>query len=817
MGTHVEFEQFMEAATGRQPYPYQARLARDGLPEILDVETGAGKTAGIVLSWLWRRTGCPDPDVRNATPHWLVLCAPLRTLTEQTHKNVTEWVERLVERGVLRDGEVGVHFAMGGSENQAQQKVWRRNPEGCAIVIGTMDMLLSRALNRGYAMSRFNWPIDFGLFNNGVHWVFDEVQLMGPGAATSRQLEGLRRRFGTVIPCSSTWMSATVDKASLSTIDCPDIGPTVELRPEDRSDPELSKRLNALRTINCLEIPAGGDRASRLAAALAKYHRQGTRTLAVLNTVSGAQALYREVTKILPEVKTVLLHSRYRPVERFEHLKRALEEPDCSSPGTVVVATQVVEAGVDFSATTLLTEAAPWASIVQRAGRCNRDGDAERALMLWTPVKDKDLGPYMEADVARAAEVLRSLDGSEVSPATLREQRVPSERIVQPVLRAIDLLGLFDTAPDVSGNDVDIAPFIRGTDESNVFIAWRDLNGGAPDDQSKAPSSTELCPAPLGRELSEFVNRMWVWRYDFIDRCWVRAKKADLRPGVVLIAGLEAGGYDQELGWLPKSKHRVDATEGEGGDPGSVLVEAEEPFADDHLTQVAGEWVRLQEHLADVEHAVREMSRGFGGETIPNDLLKAAALAGRYHDIGKAHAVFQNSLLKLASDSQKNWLEARGPWAKSGEKNKQLRHERKFFRHELVSALVLVDAEGGVLSGTAEPDLVTYLVAAHHGRVRLGIRAAPGEDGDSTVLGVKEGDVVPEVEVPEGSRIPPSSLSLGTIHLGRSTDGTPSWSERMLALRDRSDLGPFRLGFLEALVRLADWRASSQHGSEVSR
>jgi CRISPR-associated endonuclease/helicase Cas3 len=37
----------------------------------------------------------------------------------------------------------------------------------------------------------------------------------------------------------------------------------------------------------------------------------------------------------------------------------------------------------------------------------------------------------------------------------------------------------------------------------------------------------------------------------------------------------------------------------------------------------------------------------------------------------------------------------------------------------------------------------------------------------------------------------------------------PSWTARATSLRDRSDLGVFRLGFLEAIVRLADWRASA--------
>jgi CRISPR-associated endonuclease/helicase Cas3 len=38
--------------------------------------------------------------------------------------------------------------------------------------------------------------------------------------------------------------------------------------------------------------------------------------------------------------------------------------------------------------------------------------------------------------------------------------------------------------------------------------------------------------------------------------------------------------------------------------------------------------------------------------------------------------------------------------------------------------------------------------------------------------------------------------------------GSGSWLETTLALRDDPALGPFRLAQLEALVRVADWRAS---------
>jgi hypothetical protein len=55
-------------------------------------------------------------------------------------------------------------------------------------------MLLSRALNRGYGMSRYRWPMHFGLLNNDCLWVFDEIQLMGSGLATPAQLEAFRKK-----------------------------------------------------------------------------------------------------------------------------------------------------------------------------------------------------------------------------------------------------------------------------------------------------------------------------------------------------------------------------------------------------------------------------------------------------------------------------------------------------------------------------------------------------------------------------------------------------------------------------------------------
>ena len=178
------FVDMVRSATGIEtfePYPYQTRIASDGLPELLAVPTGAGKTMAAVLPWLYRRRYHPDETVRSSTPRRLVFVLPMRVLVEQTLSVVAGWVDRL---GLADD--VGCHVVLGG---EPRLSPWRLRPDQDMIIVGTLDMLVSRALNRGYGESRYVWPIDFGLFNADCHYVYDEVQLMGPALATSRRFD----------------------------------------------------------------------------------------------------------------------------------------------------------------------------------------------------------------------------------------------------------------------------------------------------------------------------------------------------------------------------------------------------------------------------------------------------------------------------------------------------------------------------------------------------------------------------------------------------------------------------------------------------
>lgn len=793
----MDFDQLVQEATDHGAYEYQRRVAVEGLPEVLRVPTGSGKTQAVILGWLFRRRHHPDPAVRASTPHWLVFVLPMRVLVEQVRDMAHDWLREVAP-------EVAVQVLMGGEGVRDAQ--WLLQPGRDAVVVGTVDMLLSRALNRGYGESRFIWPVAFGLLNSGCAWVFDEVQLMGPAVPTSRQLQGFRDSLGTAAPCTSTWMSATVETSQLCTVDCGSVGTTIELAAADRDGP-LARRLGASKVVTRLELDPA-HRARRLAEHLLSAHKEGTRTIAVMNTVKAAVELWREVNRRSGKVEAVLLHSRFRPPERQVHTARALADVDEDGPGRIVVSTQVLEAGVDLTSTTLYTEAAPWPSVVQRAGRCNRSGESEAAVLLWSePAKP---APYEAGDVAAAAAALSSMEGQRVTPEEMGRRQVEVAQAIQPVLRRRDLIELFDTAPDLSGNDLDVGRFIRAEGDLDLAVAWWDLAGAPPRDRP-VPDREERCPVPVGDLRAVLQARgagTGAWRYDHLDENWVACQPYDVRPGGIVVLRASDGGYDPGVGWDPACKGPVDDLgHDETPDPGRSDISV----SSDPAT-FTREWLPLRRHLEDVEREVGGLADRLELRGLSAGCIEAAGVAGRLHDVGKAHPVFQEMLVGPVGDNEAQAdLRAGGPWAKSAHHGGRYPSARRHFRHELASALALLGEGASVLGDMVERDLAIYLVAAHHGRVRLGIRSLP-EDGRPAAglaaLGVWDGDMLPEVQVP-GATIPAQPLRLQTMGLGLDLAGRRSWTEVALGLVGREDLGPFRLALLEALVRVADWRASA--------
>jgi CRISPR-associated endonuclease/helicase Cas3 len=841
-----QFDGFFQAATKKpSPYDFQRRLAcgeRNDRPEaewldsgtecnsrLINIPTGLGKTAAVVLAWLWNRV-----QLQNAQwPRRLVYCLPMRTLVEQTQIEVKKWLENLrnksaelgIEGKLLEDLKWLVEHSpvilMGGEDADK----WDIHPERPAILLGTQDMLLSRALNRGYGMNRARWPMHFGLLNNDALWVFDEVQLMGAGLPTTAQLTAFRARLGSGSPIHSWWMSATSELDWLRTVDFDPATLSKAIRLEDVD----------INAVNVKKIRLAKKRVARHAKtskALASEildtikDRDGL-TLIVVNTVKQARSLYAEIHKQRKDApedeRPILLHSQFRPEDRAKQLQRVT---DAEGKRRLVISTQIVEAGVDISAATLFTEIAPWSSLVQRFGRCNRRGTENDArIVLITPEKSL---PYTDEQLAAAnAEIDKFLpSGADANPASL--SAVPIPAVDRPpgrhIIRRRDFIDLFDTTPDLAGQDIDIDRWVREIEDRSVQLFWRTWDGskGASPPVTDFPQAhrRELCPAPIGA-VKEWLKKkkLTPWRWDYLESEWAKVQKDmgefDIVPGQIYLLASEAGGYSPETGFDTSIESSVaplltavgGADDGNDQDPASC-----------------GNWQSIAQHTGDVCGELQAILRETGV------ICAALPIAARWHDLGKAHEAFQAKIKldrRVSPDGKEHSPIAKAPdgaWKhhREGDAEGETLKRRRHFRHELASALsVLQPTIGDIPVGLR--NLVAWLIAAHHGKVRLSIRSMPDEGvppGEKRFArGVWDGDLLPEVLLGTGILSPSVALSLEPMELGLCTEkpfeNQPSWAERMLALRDAPEIGPLRLAYWETLLRAADERASAKNRTTI--
>ena len=352
--------------------------------------------------------------------------------------------------------------------------------------------------------------------------------------------------------------------------------------------------------------------------------------------------------------------------------------------------------------------------------------------------------------------------------------------------------------------------------------------------------------------------RAWVWSY--LDGNWERLENRHIFPGQTILVDASAGGYDVRIGFTGKpSTVPIEVGHARAMSASDAADEADEQ---EELSEGLGTSHRQYKTIATHGAEVAIESQKIGAALIPNDLTiqKLMQLAGIAHDVGKAHAAFAGAIrdrngiplgTPLAKAPKGRWHALRDLYDHSPA------GKRPGFRHELASTLAIFELiwrahpthsalQGGceeVLDATVgrevpesedrilQPqgiladligldetalNLVLYLVMSHHGKVRATLPMSPrdqenaGKDGSLPLRGVRDGDDIPELLLADTAQnefaVPRVRLRLDPAKLGLSKRYGPSWVERVLALRQH--YGSFQLAWLEALMRVADVRAS---------
>lgn len=532
-----DFPVFFQEIHGYEPFPWQERLLRQvaasGVwPEVLDLPTGAGKTAAMDVAVFHLALEADRSSGRRASVR-IAFVVDRRLVVDDAFARAQALAGALAKPGGPVTGLVADRLRVLSAAGEPlvarrlrggipRENDWARTPSQPTILCSTVDQIGSRLLFRGYGVSDSMKPIHAGLIGADCLILLDEAHLAQPFRQTLGWVRRYRGRDWRESEDASPWgfalLTATLGQRAAAVFTLGD---------DDRAHPILKRRLQAPKparlvgpaAVRAGEAAANEDaesadadlvrRAHTLAdhvqAALAHFGcgADGTETPAigvVVNRVARARAVHSRLQEIYREDATVLLLiGPARPVDR-DHLAAQLApirtgvERVLTKP-FIVVATQCLEVGVDIDLDALVTELAPLDALRQRFGRLNRDGRsivpyaaivaAKRDLAASgkdDPVYGNAIRPSWDALLSAATAVGRErtvdfgIDACrlEIDPDAL------APRADAPVLLPAHLDLFSHTAP-IPAADPEVALFLHGPGRQpdSITVVWRaDLESG---------------------------------------------------------------------------------------------------------------------------------------------------------------------------------------------------------------------------------------------------------------------------------------------------------------------------------------------------
>jgi len=231
------------------------------------------------------------------------------------------------------------------------------------VMVATVDQLLTSLFNTGFWTQKM-----FSLIGN--HVIFDEIHAYDTYtlALITEMIRVIQKLNGKVM-----LMSATMPKGLLKHFE-----EEVQIKHVIVAE-ELMNR--ARLTWRYVEQVVEDE---MIENEIKQHLLSGKRVAVIVNTVNRAKSLYNRWISRIPKQNVLCYHSQFTMKDRLEK-ERKLEY---STDVKLLIATQAAEVSLDISFDIMYSECAPLDALVQRAGRCNRYGEAENAEMIIFPIDD---------------------------------------------------------------------------------------------------------------------------------------------------------------------------------------------------------------------------------------------------------------------------------------------------------------------------------------------------------------------------------------------------------------------------------------------
>jgi CRISPR-associated endonuclease/helicase Cas3 len=438
--------------SGFEAHDFQVEVARrllEGENLVLVSPTGSGKSWAALLAFIYAR------QHKEAFADRLIYAFPLRTLTTALYHQYTPY---------LKEVRLNATLQMGGMERGEGDAFFEGD-----VVFTTLDQLLSSYIGVPVSLPNKLANMPAGAWV-GSCVVFDEFHLLEPerSLATALDLADRLAPYAHVL-----FMSATFSKEGMGEVQHRIHAGKREVSPEEVRVPD---RLGTRREF----VWAGRE---LTAEAVLVAHEE--KSIAVCNTVARATDLYRDLVALAEgrgvEDRILLLHSRFLPEDRKSKEEELLELfGEKSDKQAILVATQVLEVGLDISAESFHTEAAPASAIFQRAGRCARFGGDGTVYVYDLPVREDgkpDHAPYLKKSQAALVDsTAREIEARSGEVLSFKEEREAIDAVhAKADLKSLRDIRSIDRRRKVSesirkGGGAYVRELVREVDSVNLVV-----------------------------------------------------------------------------------------------------------------------------------------------------------------------------------------------------------------------------------------------------------------------------------------------------------------------------------------------------------
>ena len=341
----------------------------------LTVPTGGGKT---LSSLVWA--------INHALQHnkdRIIIAIPYTSIITQT---------AAILRSIFGDKNVLEHHSNVDFENikdkelSEQLRLATENWDYPIVVTTNVQLFESMYSNRPKACRKLH-----NIANSVL--ILDEVQTL-PLEFLQPIIDGLKsynRLFSTTVLFTTASLPALKDDSIINKFKLHGIENITEIIPDDL---ELHKKLRRVELHFDNEKSTHEDIAQRI--------ERENRVLCIVNTRKHAQAVYENLThdEMTFHLSRMMCSAHIK--NTIDDIKRALY--DKNNKKIIVVATQLIEAGVDIDFPIVYRQDAGLDSVLQAAGRCNREG---KLSIGHTHVFS--LGPNPPGFISNASNALKNM------------------------------------------------------------------------------------------------------------------------------------------------------------------------------------------------------------------------------------------------------------------------------------------------------------------------------------------------------------------------------------------------------------------------